>query len=227
MLKPIITVATAITWPYLAISRDGEIGKEKHFLYPNRLNRQDSYDASGVLDGYWIYSYNNNSLERTDKYNRSDVRIEYSIYIYDSNGYKIRVDLYNEQDSNFQFSILEYDSAGRPIIAINYDNNGKQISRSMQSFISTSKIKSKVEYYDVFDLLTSYKIFDYDQTNRRIKSTAYDASGKIRSFGNYTYTGGLLSRVITYINSSTIDKYRAFTFENKPTTEDYFLFGNW
>jgi len=193
-----------------------------------RIKRQDAYNASNVLQTYWLYTYSGgNALSKTETYSNTNTLLQVARTTIDLAGHRSRTDNYDASGVLTSYTTVDYYDYYLPSRNTNFSTAGVMTSRTEMTFDPLTRTKLTADGYGATGVLTSHYVFAYDAGKNRTTNTIYNSLNVVTGKTIYEYAGGALAKCTFYDANNVITGSRVFTFETIPTTEDLFAFGNW
>ena len=111
-----------LNWPLppAQLYEHGEITYDSQ----NRLERQQSYDADGILLAYMTFVYNNVFLTEAYHYTADGSEVIHLIYYYDAQGHLEKEEYYDQDSKTGGYNIFEHDESGNIIRSTDYSLDG-------------------------------------------------------------------------------------------------------
>ena len=94
--------------------------------------RTDHYDPNGASTGYTTFEYGE-GYQRDNEYNAEGVLTYYEIHYYNQQNQRVRYEVYDADGTLTFYATEEYDDNGKRIARNNYDAEGNLTSRNVYS----------------------------------------------------------------------------------------------
>lgn len=230
-----------------AEEKDGEKAAVTKIVELPYIVRETSFFSDGYIDGYKVYTYNDDmSLAREDLFDSFDEIIESIVFeelsdgtvkksLFDAGGslqsWKMitsspeglvtKIESYNSEDKLQTISEYTYDSQGNKTLWTVYD--GDKVVLSETEYIYEAGMNIRIDLYDAGLKLREYFVNEYSG-GLLIKNTHFDENDKIKAVIEYAYTGSELTKKSYLRANGSISRTVKYTNDDKgsPVKLEYF-----
>ncbi len=174
------------------------------------LHERIIYTPDSLIDVRKVYFYTNRKWVKTEYYNRKNELFSTRIYDIDSSQFIAKsMEVFDDSFEDLIYYSLNSDFS--PIESYKFDESGNKVLYQTTEYDSLKRVIKQVNYKE--KMVEGYSTYTYDEANRIIESSMYDANNRLVEKDSVSYDQYSNIVYSKKYSSTNLGKIDSFTYQ--------------